>query len=56
MTEKTCLAVLFISLGTVVEVGDKAEDHNANETCQPTSNERISELLLHRPALHPTWK
>ncbi|XP_018489190.1 uncharacterized protein LOC108859779 isoform X2 [Raphanus sativus] len=40
----------------VVEVGDKAEDHNANETCQPTSNERISELLLHRPALHPTWK
>ncbi|ESQ31826.1 hypothetical protein EUTSA_v10005634mg [Eutrema salsugineum] len=26
------------------------------ETCQPTSDERLSELLLYRPALHPTWK
>ncbi|KAJ0248770.1 hypothetical protein HA466_0158240 [Hirschfeldia incana] len=41
---------------TVVEVGDKAEDHNAKETCQPACNERISELLRYRPALHPTWK
>ncbi|CAN7012478.1 unnamed protein product [Brassica rapa subsp. trilocularis] len=42
--------------GTVVEVGDKAKDHDAKETCQPASNERISELLRYLPALHPTWK
>ncbi|CAH8389651.1 unnamed protein product [Eruca vesicaria subsp. sativa] len=42
--------------GTVVEVGDKAKDHDAKETSQPTSSERISELLHYFPALHPTWK
>lgn len=56
MTEKHVLRFCLISLGTVVEVGDKAKDHNAKETCQPASNEIISELLRHRPALHPTWK
>ncbi|KAJ4887801.1 hypothetical protein Rs2_27549 [Raphanus sativus] len=41
---------------TVVEVSDKAKDHGSKETCRSTSEERISELLLYRPALLPTWK
>ncbi|KAH0900175.1 hypothetical protein HID58_049743 [Brassica napus] len=41
---------------TVVEAGDKDKDHGSKETCRSTSKERISELLLYRPALLPTWK
>ncbi|KAG5412185.1 hypothetical protein IGI04_008504 [Brassica rapa subsp. trilocularis] len=41
---------------TVVEAGDKAKDHGPKETSRSTSKERISELLLYRPALLPTWK
>ncbi|CAH8362058.1 unnamed protein product [Eruca vesicaria subsp. sativa] len=40
----------------VVEVADKAKDNGSKETCGSTSDERISELLLYRPALLPTWK
>ncbi|XP_033140411.1 uncharacterized protein LOC103854933 isoform X2 [Brassica rapa] len=40
----------------VVEAGDKDKDHGSKETCRSTSKERISELLLYRPALLPTWK
>ncbi|CAN6850707.1 unnamed protein product [Brassica oleracea] len=45
-----------VSLETVVEVVDKAKDHGPKETSRSTSKERISELLLYRPALLPTWK
>ncbi|KAF8083755.1 hypothetical protein N665_0754s0011 [Sinapis alba] len=45
-----------VSLEIVVEVGDKAKDNGSKETCRSTSEERISELLLYRPALLPTWK
>ncbi|KAG2305568.1 hypothetical protein Bca52824_034219 [Brassica carinata] len=41
---------------TVVEAGDKAEDHGSKETCRSASEERISESRLYGPALLPTWK
>ncbi|KAH0940213.1 hypothetical protein HID58_007674 [Brassica napus] len=53
---KILLMQQYIQYKTVVEAGDKAKDHGPKETSRSTSKERISELLLYRPALLPTWK
>lgn len=45
-----------VSLGTIVEVGDKAKDHGSKEIRQSVSEEELSELLLYLPAQNPTWK